>query len=263
MVVKNVAGYDLSRLYVGSFGTLGILIRANLKTLPMPPHARVFLAPLPEGSRTRALGQLRALAIPPSAAFWVEGFAREIDGDDRDEGRLLVMLEGSDALLERATRELRSALGRAGVPETRIVDAGARESFERTLDAYVATLGKRSVTYRLFPFSSESETVALSVRELARRFELRSESIADALNGDVIVRVSDLEMHAFGAKIERFDDQLHEEQPGARVVASEHPHRAFLRVWGETPDGIDRMRALKARFDPNRTLNPGRFVGGI
>ena len=59
-------------------------------------------------------------------------------------GASLVLLEGSDALFERATRDLRSALGRAGVPETRVVDAGARESFERVVDAYVASLGERS-----------------------------------------------------------------------------------------------------------------------
>jgi FAD/FMN-containing dehydrogenase len=47
------------------------------------------------------------------------------------------------------------------------------------------------------------------------------------------------------------------------VVAGEHPRRASLQVWGADPPAIDRMRALKARFDPNRTLNPGRFVGRI
>ncbi|MGA8532642.1 MAG: FAD-binding protein, partial [Candidatus Tumulicola sp.] len=138
MVVKNVAGYDLSRLYVGSFGTLAILVQANLKTFAAPPQARVFLAPLPEGTRTRAFTHVASLKIQPAAAFWIDGFHHAIDGDEGDEGRLLILLEGSDALVERATRDLRSALGRAGVPQTRVVDAGARESFQRTVDAYVA-----------------------------------------------------------------------------------------------------------------------------
>jgi glycolate oxidase FAD binding subunit len=263
MVVKNVAGYDLSRLYVGSFGTLGILVRANLKTLAIPGRARVFLARLPERTRARAFNQLWSLAIRPSAAFWIDGFNRVVDGDDGDDGRLLVMLEGSDAVLERGTRDLRSALGRAGIPETTIVDAGARESFERTIDAYVAPLGERSVTYRLHPFPEDSEKTALALGELARRSDLRNECIVDVMNGDVILRVSALDMRALGAKIEPFDDELHEVYPDARVIASDHPHRAHLRVWGRAPDAIERMRALKMRFDPNRTLNAGRFVGGI
>jgi glycolate oxidase FAD binding subunit len=263
MVVKNVAGYDMSRLYVGSFGTLGVLAQVNLKTLARYPRARVFLAPLPERTRTRACHQLGALAIAPAAAFWIEGFHNTVDGEAGPEGRVVILLEGSEALLERATRDLRSALGRAGVPETRIVDAGARESFERVVDSYVASLGERSVTYRLYGTPDESERRVIALQELAQRFLLRAESIVDLMNGDIVLRVSDLDTHALGAKIEAFDDALHEAEPQAQVVAGDHPHRVYLRVWGAPPASIERMQALKARFDPNGTLNPGRFVGGI
>jgi glycolate oxidase FAD binding subunit len=263
MVVKNVAGYDMSRLYVGSFGTLGVLVQANLKTIPLPTHARLFQASLPERTRSRACAQLAALRMAPAAAFWIEGFQHAIDGDAGPEGRILALLEGSDPLLERATLELRSALGRAGVPETRVIDAGAHESFERVVDAYVACLGERSVTYRLYALAQEAEKRALSLRDLAERFKLRSETIVDVMNGDVVLRVSDLDPHALGAKIEAFDDALHDAEPRAQVVASNHPHRQYLRVWGTAPPGVEQMRALKARFDPNRTLNPGRFIGGI
>lgn len=263
MVVKNVAGYDMSRLYVGSFGTLCVLVQANLKTIAAPRAARVFLARLPEGTRSRAMAQMQAVPIPPSAAFWVEGFRGAIDGEDGAEGRMLVLLEGSAELLERSTRDLRSALGRAGVPETVVLDAGARESFERVVDAYVASIGERSVTYRLPTPPTESESAVKGIVTLAERFELRVDSIVDAMNGDAIVRVSDLDAHALGAKIQMFDDALHDIQPSAIVVAGDHPSRRLLNVWGELPAAFEAMRALKRRFDPNGTLNPGRFVGGL
>jgi glycolate oxidase FAD binding subunit len=263
MVVKNVAGYDMSRLYVGSFGTLGVLVQANFKAMPLPSHARLFFAPLPEHTRGRAGAQVAGLAIRPAAAFWIEGFHKAIDGDDGPEGRIVVLVEGSEALLERATRDLRSALGRAGVPETRVIDAGARESFDRIIDAYTACLAERSVTYRLYPFPQESERCALRLSDLALRFDLRTEAIVDVMNGDIVLRVSGANTRVFGGRIENFDDALHELEPRAQVVASKHAHRQYLRVWGEAPAAIEQMRALKARFDPNRTLNPGRFIGGI
>ena len=263
MVVKNVAGYDMSRLYVGSFGTLAVLVQANLKTLPLPPCARAFLAPLPERSRAHAFQVLATLPIRPAAAFWIDGFHNSIDGEDGDEGRIFALLEGSEAVLERSTRDLRSALGRAGVAETRVVDAGARESFERIVDAYVASLGERSITYRFLSFPETSIERALAVHELAARLELRCETIVDALNGDVIARVSDLDSRALGAKIESFDETLHRSERQAVVLAGEHPHRASLDVWGSPAPAIERMRELKRRFDPNGTFNPGRFVGGI
>lgn len=263
MVVKNVAGYDMSRLYVGSFGTLCVLVQGNLKTLAMPPLARAFVAALPERTRARACEQVAALSIQPSAAFWIDGFHNSIEGEDGPEGRVFALLEGTPALLERATRDLRSALGRAGVPETRVIDAGARETFGRIVDEYVAALGERSVTYRVFSTPDRCVERALAMHELGAQFQLRCEGLTDVNNGDVILRVSDLDSRALGTKIEAFDDALHALEPHAQVIACNHPRRADLQVWGQPPSSIDRMRDLKARFDPHRTLNPGRFVGGI
>jgi glycolate oxidase FAD binding subunit len=263
MVVKNVSGYDMSRLYVGSFGTLAILLQANFKTIAQPAQTRVFLLRLPEATRSRALAMPSALSVMPAAAFWIDGFRGTVDGDPGVDGRMIVLLEGSEALVERATRDYRSAFGRAGVPETRVVDAGARESFERVVDAYVANAGERSITYRINAFPDDAYERCSALHALARRFELRTDTIVDVMNGDVILRVSDLDSHALAAKIEMFDDALHDAEPAALVIAGRHPSRALLRVWGDPPDGFEHMRSLKARFDPKNILNRGRFIGGI
>jgi glycolate oxidase FAD binding subunit len=263
MVVKNVAGYDMSRLYIGSFGTLAVLVQVNLKTIAAPAQARMFHLRLPEGTRERALAHLSLLAVTPAAAFWIDGHSGNLDGDDGSDGRMSILLEGSPAVLERATRDLRSAMGRAGVPETRIVDTGARESFERIVDAYVACVGERSVTYRIPSFPDDALERASACKRLAERFELRSDTIVDAMNGDVVVRTHDLDARAFGSKIEIFDDALHDEQPHAVVIAGNHSSRALLAVWGTQLGGVERMRALKDRFDPGHILNPGRFVARL
>lgn len=262
MVVKNVAGYDMSRLYVGSFGTLGVLAQANFKTLPLPAAARAFLATLPEGTRSRAFAQLRALPIEPSAALWIEGFEKEIASQPGAEGRLLILLESSEALLERATRDLRSALGRAGVPETEIVDARARDLFEAAVDAYVSTVADRSITYRITSLPDRVEASAIGMRDLVRRFALDASVIADIMNGDIIVRASRNETRDLSLKFQVLDDALHREAQ-ACIIAGEHAIRPALRSWGNDPPAVDRMRTLKARFDPKATLNPGRFVAGI
>jgi len=263
MVVKNVTGYDMSKLYVGSCGTLGALVSVNLKTLPAPRASRGFHHPLPLDSRSRAFAQLQTMTATPAAAFWIEGFAKEFGGADADDGRLFVLMQGSDAFLDRATRDLRSGLGKAGVPETHVVDAGANEAFERLCDAYVASVDERSITYRSGGDPSDVEARALTMRALAHRFELRADSIADIMNGDAILRVSDADARGFTAKIEIFDDALHDDVPNAQVIAGDFVGRSNLNVWGAPPPAIEKMRALKLRFDPKGTLNPGRFVGGI
>jgi glycolate oxidase FAD binding subunit len=148
MVVKNVTGYDMSKLYIGSFGTLGVLTQINFKTMPLPHAARVVIAKLPERTRSRAIAQFIALPVAPAAFLCVEGYRKAIDGEDGIDGRAFILFEGSQAVVDRATREARSALGKAGIPEATIVDAGARECFERVLDATIANVAERSVTYR-------------------------------------------------------------------------------------------------------------------
>lgn len=263
MVVKNVTGYDMSKLYVGSFGTLGIFVQANFKTLPLPQHTRAFVATLPERTRSRAIAQLSALAVAPAAAFCIEGYRKSIDGEDGVDGRLFVLLEGSSRLIDRATRDLRSSLGKAGVPETTIIDSGARESFERVLDSTIASVTERSITYRSVGLPETVEHRSLTMRDIAHTLELFTDVLVDIMNGDVFLRVSERDSRAFASRIELFDDAVHAAEPGAVVIAGDSPMRASLDVWGADPPALSYMRAMKARFDPNATLNPGRYVGRI
>jgi glycolate oxidase FAD binding subunit len=263
MVVKNVSGYDMTKLYAGSFGTLAVLTRLNFKTLPLPQAARVLIAPLPERSRERAIAQIRNAAVTPAVAYCIEGYRKSIDGEDAVDGRMYLLLEGTRTLLERATRDIRSALGRAGVPETQIHDTGVEQSFDRLLDAPLANVGERSITYRSMGLPESASGRAIQMRDAANRRELYTDVVLDVMNGDVFVRVSERDARAFAVKIEPCDDDVRAIDPQSIIVAGAAEIRTSLRGWGEPPPAIEKMRALKRRFDPNAILNRGRFVGGI
>ncbi len=263
MVPKNVSGYDMSKLYVGSCGTLGVLVRANLKTLPLAQRSRAFIAPLPEYTRERAIARLRESPVEPAAALWIEGFHKEIEGTDGPEGRLFLLIEGSDSFVERASRDVRTEMGKAGVPETYVVDGAVTERFERVIDALAATIGERSVTYRVSGDPAAIGTRASRMLDVAARCEMRGEAIGDVMNGDVYVRCTDADTRSFAAKAPMLDDAMHDDEPAARIVACDHPVRAKLNVWGQPPGTLDLMRRVKAHFDPAGILNPHRYVGAI
>ncbi len=174
-----------------------------------------------------------------------------------------MLLEGSRVLVERATREMRSALGRAGVPQTTIVDEGASASFQRVIDAAIANIGQRSITYRSLGLPNSAHERATALRDAANRHALFTDVLCDILNGDAFVRVSERDSRAFSERIEACDEDLRAIDPRSSLVAGRGAIRAALSSWGEPPAAIQKMRALKAQFDPRSTLNPGRFVGGI
>jgi FAD/FMN-containing dehydrogenase len=79
----------------------------------------------------------------------------------------------------------------------------------------------------------------------------------------VFVRASERDALRFGEKIEACHAELRELEPRCAIVAGDTAARASFEPWGAVPSAIEKMRALKARFDPHGTLNPGRFIGGI
>ncbi|BCF93355.1 MULTISPECIES: glycolate oxidase subunit GlcE [Paraburkholderia] len=88
-VMKNVAGYDMSRLLAGSFGSLGVLTEVSLKVLPKPRERRSFALTLGADEALRELSAWRKAALPVSGACYVDG-------------RLYVRLEGGSGSVKSA-----------------------------------------------------------------------------------------------------------------------------------------------------------------
>jgi glycolate oxidase FAD binding subunit len=263
MVVKNVTGYDMSKLWCGSLGTLAALARVNFKTLPLPETSRVALAPLPEGTRQRALDAVIELDLEPAAALALYGFD-EAGGRDAFEGRLFVMFEGSQAVVERATRDLRSALGAAGVPETTLLDgAAAANAFARLLDAYTARLGQRSLTYRSSGLPADAVERRDALARAAQKRDLRVETLLDLLGGDAYVRVSTESTAHFALAAPALDASLARGGTNQTIFNAPETLRDSLAMWGTRSSPLEIQRDVKARFDPKGTLAPGRFIGRI
>ncbi len=72
-VMKNVAGYDVSRLLAGSLGTLGVLAEVTLKVLPRPPAEQTLCCTMDEAAALAALNRWGGQPLPISASFWAEG----------------------------------------------------------------------------------------------------------------------------------------------------------------------------------------------
>ncbi len=109
-VMKNVAGYDVSRLLAGSLGTLGVLAEVTLKVLPRPVAERTLVFALDAGESIARLNQWGGQPLPISASFW-------------HDGKLWLRLSGARAAVEAASGKL----GGSVVPEADSLWQSVRE----------------------------------------------------------------------------------------------------------------------------------------
>jgi glycolate oxidase FAD binding subunit len=96
-VMKNVAGYDLSRLMAGAMGALGLLVEINLKVLPLPAAEATLRFDMPQADALRRVNEWSGKPLPLSASCWVE---------DAGRGTLFLRLRGAVAAVEAACRSL-------------------------------------------------------------------------------------------------------------------------------------------------------------
>jgi glycolate oxidase FAD binding subunit len=92
-VMKNVAGYDLSRVFAGSMGTLGLIVEMSLKVLPIPPADATLRFEADQAAALALLQRWNALALPLNASCWVQEAGR---------GILLLRLRGAAAAVRSA-----------------------------------------------------------------------------------------------------------------------------------------------------------------
>jgi glycolate oxidase FAD binding subunit len=241
-VVKNVAGYDLSKLFTGSYGTLGVLTELTLKLKPRPGAERFVVASYADAREMAAV--LSSLLASQSAPTAIEMDRDHIEGPIR----LSVLVEGRPRPVEQRAAEIASVLGTSEV----LTDPPPR---------WGRLPGK--VTLKLTCVLSAVPAVTERASSLARDEGVPA-SIAGSAGSGVLYMGLEDDIGAAGcAALLRGLREICGSF-GGHVILLRAPAavKSSVDVWGPVP-GIELMRRVKERFDPDRRLAPGRFVGGI
>ncbi|MCY4109608.1 MAG: FAD-binding oxidoreductase [Chloroflexi bacterium] len=266
-VVKNVTGYDLNKLYTGSLGTLGVIVEANFKLQPFPAVQKSVLAVLSRDAASNAVDALVDSVLMPSAVDLFDSRAlRRLSSGATGERGLLLKFGGNAKAVDRQVRDTRSICSEAahievlGGEEQELVWNSARE-----LQVVAAAAG--AAVCKISVLSSEVPQVFDEVRGVGDSAGLETMVWGRAVNGicHAAIYGADSDPAAVRSAIELLRGRL---GGGSRSVVVESCPPAVkegLDVWGDTVDPVALriMKSIKEKFDPNNTLNPGRFVGGI
>jgi glycolate dehydrogenase FAD-binding subunit len=246
-VVKNVAGFDLPRLFCGSLGTLGLVAEVVFRLHPLPESsATALFEGLSASDVEETVPVLRALAVEPSAltAFGADG-----------KFVLAARFEGfAPGVREQVDRTLARAGGGARLEGAEEVAAWARHDALRAAGAV-------RVKASFAPAALARAVEALRPLERA----LRAGALAMHPTLGIALLAGDLGDAAAAAEaIAGARAALRPLGNGALVVAAAPAElRARTDPWGPPPPGLEVMRRLKRELDPEGRLAPGRFVGGI
>ena len=249
LVVKNVSGFDMMRIYHGSLGTLGVIVSANFKTLPRPRAERTLLLDAP--GLDAALAAARRVLdgrIRPSAI--------EVTGAG-EAWTVAVRLDGRPGTVTLMAGEVAAALG--GTPDSRD-DADSRAWWQQFLDERAsAGGGVAAIRAATRPRALADLAATMMAAATVSSSTVSRWTIAPGL-GTVRAELAE-ESGAVG--FHTFREATLAAAETTTVIAAPAAWKAGIDVWGETSETLDIMRNLKEQFDPLRVLNPGRFAGFI
>ena len=267
-VVKNVSGYDMSRLHIGGIGSLGIILEASFKLTPIPMYERTLIASFDsvEEAVDASMRVFNSYVMPLAMTVMDP---RAASHADLDEGgarhHIAARLGGRARTLARQVDEISAMFAAAGASSQRESE-GPSPSVWRPISDFgwlpeVAPI----LNIRMTALPSRICDIFKMVSQL-RDADLEPVALAEPGFGTVEANwfgpadIPDDTLITVIAKLRKQVSRL----GGTAVVQRCPPSvKAEIDVWGENHAGIEVMRRMKRRYDPNGIMNPGRFVGRI
>ena len=279
--LKNSTGYDLTRLLVGSEGTLGVITKAVLRLVPLPRENRLLLVPFDSPYKAcEAVSAVFRAGITPSAMEFMERDAidwslRFIGDDslsvpDEVQAHLLVEVDGNDPdALMKDCEAILEVMEAHGAGEVLFAESAAQKDKLWLLRRKVGEAVKSNSVYK------EEDTVVPryelprlleGVKEIGRRYGFQSVCYGHAGDGNLHVNIvkGDLSDEAWKEEVPKAIREIFEltvslggtlsGEHGIGLVQRPYMDIAFSQVQ------LDLMRRVKEAFDPLGILNPGKVL---
>jgi glycolate oxidase FAD binding subunit len=260
-VVKNVAGYDLMKLFAGSFGTLGIVTEMTLRTYPLPERSATILVQGGEAAIATLTQDLRQSTLTPTAFdLWV--------GQDLDDITLALRFQSLAESVVAQTEQVCAMAQilcerRSQFLKTEVIADGADDEWWTTHAQRLRESPEpETVICQIGVVPAQVVTCLTAMQQKAVQASVVLQGRVHLSGGVGQLRLTGTEMDCrkLLADLRSF---LNPSQGYLSILEAPLSLKKAVEVWGYSGNALAAMRKLKERFDPQGGLNPGRFVGGL
>ena len=264
-VVKNVAGYDMPKLFVGSLGTLGIIAEATFRLYPVPELSRTYLAGFE--SLDRAHNTVKSLIdsnlVITALEHLTPGLADDISGRagvvmSKRGYTLAVRIMNVARAVEdqiKTVADIFSGNGGQGA----VLEGGKEDAFwDEVREFPWRPAASPGAVLKAGVLISDVPRLFLTLEDLSRAGGVAAHASARAANGVVIISISGDKDHVVDAvkKLREFSESA----GGSLAVLEASPEvKAHVDAWGSIGSSLGLMKRIKSGFDPLNILNPGRL----
>jgi glycolate oxidase FAD binding subunit len=276
--VKNVSGYDVSKLMVGSMGTLGILCEMTMRLLPLPEKMATLLVFFTTFLKASAFTEhiLETRLLPAAVEIMNAKAYSHLSMDDipdlgSDGYVAAVALEAFEPAVDRMRTEILHMAKADGAGADAVLEEEDHCSFwlsvsnlSATLDEKYSGLIKAKLNYPLslgkrIIESGESIFSEANLDYIVQTHAVNGICLTGVLIDQKDIASTDKAVEAMGRLLERcreFDGNLVIQSAPADI-------KGKLKMWGEIGSDFVVMKRLKDQLDPTGIMSPGRFVEGL
>jgi len=276
-VVKNTTGYDLTRLFVGSEGTLGVVTQITLRLVPLPEGKRTMLALFDSlDAASKAVGSIVAAGIIPSALEMMDNLLIRCAEDFVHAGlptdaaaMLLIEVDGAEEALDSEVEAIEKICRREGVLDWRLASSASETDVlwlaRRSIIGAAGRLRPSLVLQDVTVPRSFLPAMVARIVEISGKCGLPIGVLAHAGDGNVhplilfdgrdsqdLKRVKEAEREIFRAALELGGTLTGEHGVGMTKLE-------YLS-WQLSPPLMEITRRIKAVLDPHNILNPGKII---
>ena len=250
-VVKNVAGYDLMKLFTGSYGTLGIITQVTFRTYPLPQASQTILV-IGEGKKIQQLIQsLRNSGLTPVAADVVSASVMKQLSVGEDIG-LLVRFQTIPESITEQSRQLKSMMQPLGLQGIEYSEQDEEKLWHQLSEIIRIPHSTTAIICKLGLLPTQAVNLLNELNDHTwGRIHIGSGLGELQLLNEELENLSKLRSHC----------EIH--QGFLSILTAPKSVKQKIESWGYTGNTVNLMKTIKQKFDPNQIFKPNSFVNKI